>query len=142
MNSHCNNRVLVEIKCCSQRMRLQRRLYGIYTLCFLIFTIPCNCFLCQVIFCNLITIIKEKIVSQPWDRRILRVFGRLYILILCEIRDHCYPLMMFLILNHIIFLILLILNLVIAIFCKFFFNIGHFVRIFLNFIDTYFLFLV
>ena len=25
-----------------QRMRLQRRLYGIYTFCFLIFTIPCN----------------------------------------------------------------------------------------------------
>ena len=26
-----------------QRMRLQRRLYGIYTVCFLIFMIPCNC---------------------------------------------------------------------------------------------------
>ena len=26
-----------------QRMRLQRRLYGIYTVCFLIFTIPVNC---------------------------------------------------------------------------------------------------
>ena len=26
-----------------QRIRLQRRLYGIYTVCFLIFMIPCNC---------------------------------------------------------------------------------------------------
>ena len=33
----------VDIQGYPQRMRLQRRLYGVYIVCFHIFTVPCNC---------------------------------------------------------------------------------------------------
>ena len=57
----------VNIQRYPQRMRLQRRLYRIYTGCFLLFMIPSNCklvlFLCPLIELNTKTLFKEF----PWS---------------------------------------------------------------------------
>ena len=44
-----------------QRMRLHRRLYRMYTVCFLIFMIPCNCKLVYLLFKLLNMYVKDSI---------------------------------------------------------------------------------
>ena len=68
-------------------MRLQRRLYGIYFVCFLTFMTPCSCKLVSffVKFLNRPYIYLFKAVNLIWrgNRHILRVLGRLHSIKFC-----------------------------------------------------------
>ena len=68
-------------------MRLQRRLYGIYFVCFLTFMTPCRCKLVSffVKFLNRPYIYLFKAVNLIWrgNRHILRVLGRLHSIKFC-----------------------------------------------------------
>ena len=52
-----------------QRMRLQKRLYGIFTVCFLIYMIPCNC--------KLVSFFAKSLNKPLKDRRLNLTLGSL-----------------------------------------------------------------
>ena len=66
-----------------QRMRLQRRLYRIYTVYFHIFRILCNLKLVSFVAMAINWSLKDNIQGRRRNRHILWVSGRLYNLILC-----------------------------------------------------------